>query len=313
MKKITFLILLICSFTYAQNPTNYLDVSPSNSNIISTTENSRDAIPNNIDDNLQVIDTYTTLGDFNTAVTANCSDTSLVSEDFGNGPAAIMGCGPSVSSAGDGCFAPGELEAGFTVEASNGTDVVNIPPGAIGNVASLVGAIQFAEYTIINFSPDVYAVAMDIWENIDPTTTVRIFGAGGTLIESFDVSTPIDTQTFFGVIADEPITAIEIEGLNDSGELFGNFLFGADCMNLSVEENIKDLVRIFPNPVNDILFIQMPSRITVNTLEINDILGKSINVEASNYQINTSQLESGVYFITINTTQGKLTKKFIKK
>ena len=218
-----------------------------------------------------------------------------------------------MSSAGDGCFTAGELEPGFTVEASNASDVVLIAPGSIGNTDALVGAINFAEFTIINFSPDVYAVGMDIWENIEPTTIVRVFGAGDALIDTFNLNTPVDTQTFFGVIADEPITSIELEGLNGSGELFGNFLFGADCMSLSIAENIKDLVRIYPNPVNDNLFIDMPARISMNEVLINDILGKSFQTEVTNGQIDTSKLESGVYFLTITTNQGKLTKKFIRQ
>jgi len=317
MKKITFLFVLSFSFALAQTPTNYLEVSTTNSKINTATEDTRDTDPDIDNSQLDVIDTYTTLGDFNAAVVANCTDTTLISEDFANGATEILNCGPSVSSAGDGCFAAGELEAGFTVISSNiggdGSNVVNIPPGIIGNVNSLVGAFQFAEYTIINFSPDVYAVAMDIWENIDPTTVVRVFGGGGALIETFNVNTPTNAQTFFGVIADEPITKIELEGFNGSGELFGNFLYGADCMSLSVEDDIRDLVSVFPNPVNDNLFIKMPVSIAIDDVEIHDMLGKSINVDSSNNQINVSELGSGVYFIKINTSQGTLTKRFIKK
>ena len=312
MRNITLLILFVCSFSFAQNPTNYLEAATSNYKITPNTDNTRDGL-SDIDDNLAIIDTYTVLGDFLAAVDANCSDTTLTSEDFSNGSAGITACGLTVSSAGDGCFTAGELEPGFTVEASNASDVVLIAPGSIGNTDALVGAINFAEFTIINFSPDVYAVGMDIWENIEPTTIVRVFGAGDALIDTFNLNTPVDTQTFFGVIADEPITSIELEGLNGSGELFGNFLFGADCMSLSIAENIKDLVRIYPNPVNDNLFIDMPARISMNEVLINDILGKSFPTEVSNGQIDTSKLESGVYFLTITTNQGKLTKKFIRQ
>ncbi len=313
MKKITYFFFLVFGFTFAQNSTNYLEFSNDNIETTSNTDTTLASIVRNGEDLLVIIDTYTTLGDFNTAVAANCSDTTLISEDFANGPGAILDCGLSISNAGDSCFAAGELEAGFNAEASNGTNVVNIPPGAIGNVDPLVGAISFAEYTIINFSPDVYAVAMDIWENNDPTTVVRIFGTGGVLIDSFNVTTPTNSQTFFGVISDEPITSIELEGLNGSGELFGNFLFGADCMSLSIEENLQELISIYPNPIDDTLFIKIPSNITINDVIIYDTLGKSMNVNILNNQINLSNLNSGVYFMKINTLQGTLTKKFVKK
>ncbi|MBT8274329.1 MAG: T9SS type A sorting domain-containing protein [Bacteroidia bacterium] len=313
MKNFTILFVFIFGYSLAQTPTNYLEVSAANSKIYTTTEDTRDTDPDIDGNNPQdVLDTYTTLGDFNAAV-ANCDDTNLVSEDFANGPVGITDCGITVSAAGDGCFTAGELEAGFTVEASNGTSVVNIPPGQIGNTDSLIGAITFAEFTIINFSPDVYAVAMDIWENNDPTTDVRVFGAGGALIESFNVNTPVNVQTFFGVIADEPITKIELEGFNGSGELFGNFLYGADCMNLSIDENVRDLVRIFPNPASDNLFIYIPARISINDVKIYDIIGKSIHVNTVNNQVNIGELGSGLYFINIDTSHGIVTKRFMKK
>jgi len=312
MKKITYLIVLTFSFTFAQNPTNYLEVSTNDSSEITSNESVLATIERTENGLREIVGTYTTVGNFNAAVTANCSDTTLALEDFANGPANITVCGGNVSSAGDGCFAAGEIEAGVTISASNFGDVVNIPPGAIGNVSSLVGAAAFAEYTIINFSPDVYAVAMDIWENNDPTTIVRVFGAGGALIDTFNVNTPTNAQTFFGVVSDEAITAIELEGLNGSGELFGNFLFGGEC-TLSVEDNLQELVSVYPNPIDDTLFLDIPSSITIKDIKIYDALGKSISVNMLNNQIDVSQLNSGIYFLKINALQGTLTKKFVKK
>src|SRR5690606_10210073 len=89
---------------------------------------------------------------------------ALVNEDFSGGPGAgqIIDCGMVVSSAGDGCFAPGELEAGFSIEASVQT-VIYIGSGAIGNTSTLMGANTFVEYTVINFDAGVYAVGFDLW------------------------------------------------------------------------------------------------------------------------------------------------------
>jgi hypothetical protein len=313
MKKITYFFMLSVSLTFAQTSTNYLDTSINETEVSQDTNNSIALIVRAENGRAQIIDTYQTLGDFNTAVEANCSDTNLSSEDFSNGPGGITDCGLTVSDAGDGCFAAGELEAGFSVEASNGTTIVNIPPNSIGNTDSLVGAITFAEYTIINFSSGVYAVAMDIWENNDPLTVVRIFGTGSVLIDSFDVTTPVNSQTFFGVVSDELITSIEVEGTASSGELFGNFLFGADCMPLSVADNLQSVVSIFPNPADDNLFIKIPAVISITDVKIYDTLGKSIYVNIIDNQVNVSNLNGGVYFIKINTLQGSLTMKFVKK
>jgi hypothetical protein len=307
MKKITYLFMLAGAIAFAQQSDSYLDATPQEP---SGNTNGLAIITGNSDG---VIDTYDNLTDFTDNVDIFCADPTLTSEDFTGGPGGITTCGPTVSSAGDGCFAAGEIEDGFVAEASNGTDMVNIPPGAIGNADSLIGASAFAEYTIINFDPNVFAVAMDIWENNDPTTEVRIFDAGGTLIETLQVTTPINEQTFFGFIADEPISKVELEGANGSGELYGNFLFGADCLVFGVDDNLLSQVSLFPNPATDIVNIQLPNTVEMKSIAVYDVLGKVVVNSATNNQINVSQLNGGVYMVTIETNQGTVTKKIIKK
>ena len=173
----------------------------------------------------QSLNTYDNLSDFNAGVAANCQNTDLSFEDFTAGPGAITTCGPIVSSAGDACFAAGGIEDGFEITSGDpiAPAVVFIPAGAIGNSDPLVGANSFPDFTVINFTDPVYAVAFDVWENNDPITTIRIFDPSDNLINSYDVSTPINTQTFFGFVSDEEVGKVELEGNNDSGELFGQF------------------------------------------------------------------------------------------
>jgi len=307
MKKITYLFMMAGAIAFAQQSDSYLDATPQepsgNTNGLAIITGSTDG----------VIDTYDNLADFNDNVDIFCVDTTLTSEDFSGGPAGITTCGPTISSAGDGCFAAGEIEDGFVAEASNSTDMVNIPPGAIGNVDSLIGASAFAEYTIINFNPNVYAVAMDIWENNDPITEVRIFDAGGTLIETLQVTTPTNAQTFFGFIADEPISKVELEGANGSGELYGNFLFGAECeVIIGVNDNLLSQVSLFPNPATAIVNIKLPNTVEIQSIAVYDVLGKLVANSATNNQINVSQFNRGVYMVNIETNQGTITKKIIK-
>ncbi len=308
MKKITLLALLAASTAFAQQPQSYLDAT-------SQAPSSTDGLAIITSQNLNpVVETYTSFGDFDAALTALCVDDTVTDEDFSGGPGGITACGPVVSSAGDGCFTAGELEAGFTVEASNGTDVVFIPPGAIGNVDALIGASAFAEYTIINFDPNVYAVAMDLWENNEPITQVRIFDAGGTMIELLDVNTPTNAQTFFGFIADEPISKVELEGDLGSGELFGLFIFGADCSNIvGIDDNALTQISLFPNPASDKVNIQLPAGVEIESVVVYDVLGKGTATRVIDNQINVSQLAEGVYLVTINTSLGTITKQIVKK
>ncbi len=309
MKKITLLLCLIACTAFGQQ--SYGDLA--NDVGIQANQSNTPAIITRVDNNRQpIIDTYSSLVDFDIAFAANCTGT-LASEDFSGGPGGITDCGPIVSSAGDGCYAAGELEDGFSIEASNATNVVSIPPGAIGNVDALAGAITFAEYTIVNFSVDVYAVAMDLWENNDPSTVVRIYGAGDVLIDTFTVITPVNSQTFFGFISDEVVTKMEIEGENGSGELIGNFQFGGDCTQLSVDDYLLSRVSVYPNPASEVLNISAPSALEIKGAVLYDVLGKDTGVRLVNGTMNTSNLARGIYMLNLNTSAGKFIQKVVKQ
>lgn len=226
MKKFTLLIaLFVCAIGFSQTGslTNWADSNPSQLQT-ETTSNRRTLVSSSERNDATV--TFTLLADF----LAACTD-PLTSEDFSNGPGgAPTVCGPVVSSAGDGCFPAGELEDGFDIQCSNATDVIYIDGGVIGNTSVLMGANTFLEFTIINFTgaDDVFSVGMDIWNNSDPDTDYRVYDTGGVLVETFGLNNTVATENFFGIMTDYAIGHIEIEGLNGSGELYGNFLFG-DC------------------------------------------------------------------------------------
>ncbi len=307
MKKFTFLLLLTCSFTFAQS---YSDVENSSTEFITATSNG--TIITRIDNGRNpVLTTYDVRADFDADYITTCGGT-LVSEDFSGSPAGVTTCGTIISSAGDSCFPSGEIEVGFDVQASNGTDTVAITSGTIGNSINVVGANTFTEYTIINFSPNIYAAGLDIWNNSDVNTEVRVFDAGGLLLETFTLTNTVGAENFFGFIADEPISIIEIQEANDGGDLFGNLVFG-DCPLLSLENNLAELVSIYPNPVSNRLNIELPSNIVVNKAIIYDILGKDTGSRLVNGAIDTSNLARGVYILNLETDSGTLTQKIVKK
>jgi hypothetical protein len=217
-----------------------------------------------------------------------------------------------MSNAGDGCYDPGELEIGFQISASNGSNTVSIPAGAIGNADPLAGAITFAEYTVVEFTPNVYAIAMDLWENNFPLTDIRVFGETGDLIETIQVNVPTNLQVFFGMIADEPISKIEVQGEQDSGELVGNLYFGATCEALSINDNILSQLSVYPNPTNDIVTVKMPSNIEVVSMKLFDVLGNLVLKNANTSRLDVSNLSSGLYLLDITTTAGSVSKKIVR-
>ena len=307
MKKITLLFIITVSFSFAQQPQSYTDLNSSDIEF-NTSYTDIEAIVTRLDNGRQpLIETFTSRVDFDAAYV--CA--TLVEEDFAGGPGVITPCGLIISSAGDACFAAGEIEDGFDIQASNATAVGFIPVGALGNTIPLVGANIFPEFTIVNFSGDVYAIANDLW-NSDPTTEYRIYDSGGVLMDTFMLATKVGVETFFGFTSDELISRVEIDGLSGSGELFGNLAFG-DCPILSVEDNLADLISIYPNPARDILNIKLPSNIEIISSNLYDILGKDTGVRLINGTMNTSNLARGVYILNLKTSAGSLIQKVIKQ
>lgn len=307
MKKITLLFFLVVGLLIAQQPQSFSELSNQNQ---TNQYNGEVAV---VVSSQGIIGTFVAKALFDIALTDNCSDPTVSFEDFLGGPAAITDCGPTMSSLGDGCYGAGELEEGFIISASNGTNTVSIPAGAIGNTDPMAGAITFAEFTSVDFDPNVYAIAMDIWENNFPMTDIRVFGEGGDLIETITVDVPIGIQVFIGLIADEPISRIEVQGEQGSGELIGNFYFGATCEALSINDNVLSKVSIYPNPSSDKININMPFGVEIISTKLYDVLGNVVLNQSSNTELNISSLSTGVYLLNIETTAGTLTKKVSRK
>ncbi len=307
MKKITLLSFLVGGLLIAQQPQSFSELSNQNQ---TNQYNGEVAV---VVSSQGIIDTFAAKALFDIALNDNCSDPTVSFEDFLGGPAAITDCGPTMSSLGDSCYGAGELEEGFIISASNGTNTVSIPAGAIGNADPMAGAITFAEFTSVDFDPNVYAVAMDIWENNFPMTDIRVFGEGGDLIETITVDVPIGIQVFFGLIADEPISRIDVQGEQDSGELIGNFYFGATCEALSINDNVLSKVSIYPNPSSDKININMPFGVEIISTKLYDVLGNVVLNQSSNTELNISSLSTGIYLLNIETTAGTVTKKVSRK
>ncbi|GEQ85534.1 hypothetical protein ULMS_10420 [Patiriisocius marinistellae] len=75
---------------------------------------------------------------------------------------------------------------------------------------------------------------------------------------------------------------------------------------------------IFPNPAKDLLNISMPNLESNATITIYSIQGKQLfseilNTQATVKNIQIASLQGGVYFVKVETSNGSLTKKFIKK
>lgn len=73
-------------------------------------------------------------------------------------------------------------------------------------------------------------------------------------------------------------------------------------------------ISLYPNPVQGQLNITLPSSVELQSATMYDLLGKATDMNiAENNVLNTSNLSSGVYILKLETNQGTITKKVIKK
>ncbi len=91
----------------------------------------------------------------------------------------------------------------------------------------------------------------------------------------------------------------------------------AECDALGINDNFFQRINIYPNPVNNILYIDnYDLRFTNYDVQIIDITGKTVQqLKISNQQssINVSHLLTGIYFLQLqNNSSTILTKKIIK-
>ena len=74
---------------------------------------------------------------------------------------------------------------------------------------------------------------------------------------------------------------------------------------------------IYPNPVNDKLYIETQTQIQTLTVEIYDVYGRRQVTETPSHQgdlsVDVSCLNSGVYFVKVVTSEGETVKRFIKE
>ena len=85
---------------------------------------------------------------------------------------------------------------------------------------------------------------------------------------------------------------------------------GLDCATAAVEDENLMTISIYPNPVNDKLYIQ--GLLNPTKISVYNVLGKEVLLVKNTNNINVSKLPSGVYIIRISDGVGQTNRKFIK-
>ncbi|WP_136480696.1 T9SS type A sorting domain-containing protein [Cognatitamlana onchidii] len=84
---------------------------------------------------------------------------------------------------------------------------------------------------------------------------------------------------------------------------------------LGLDKNVlSHSVKVYPNPANDVITITTKN-IDITSISLYSVLGEQVlsGLALKNDRLNISELSRGVYFMKINSDQGSVTKRIIKK
>lgn len=116
---------------------------------------------------------------------------------------------------------------------------------------------------------------------------VTVTASAGTLVEGDPIVTTINQVTI------EPSLPVD------------------NMFDISFEVEDKSDIKVYPNPANDILNIEVVE--SVQSIQIMSIDGQIIkSVNSNGNDINIAELQSGIYYLLIETPEGVTPKKFIK-
>ena len=96
---------------------------------------------------------------------------------------------------------------------------------------------------------------------------------------------------------------------NPTYTAFDTLNFNIRLVNsLNKNDLINQLVNVYPVPSNGVVFVNMPSNVQLNKIEIFDVTGKLVDTTAST-QLNINH--KGLYIIKVTTQQGVATKRVV--
>ena len=86
--------------------------------------------------------------------------------------------------------------------------------------------------------------------------------------------------------------------------------------NLGINDFEKSDVVLFPNPVNNQLYVK--SKLNIDTIKIFDINGRLIQNKKMIYsndeiELSVSELKSGIYFLEVYSNKQKEVLRFVKE
>jgi hypothetical protein len=137
----------------------------------------------------------------------------------------------------------------------------------------------------------------------------------GILIAGSAAGTDPDEIDFVGFSGHSTTVA----NTSEASMVMDNFVSRASATNTLLENNnfVSNTTdfSVYPNPANDVVNVSNSSNAIISTIEMTDLNGrvvKNVTLNATEGQINISDLSTGVYMMNVTSDQGSSIKKVVK-
>jgi hypothetical protein len=199
------------------------------------------------------------------------------------------------------------------------------------NTDNIAGTYDNGEYSgtfsgTINTSVDAWGtLTISGNQDINPFNgTVTRLKTVQTISLNYGIFTNVGTVTvtthsYYGDIQNVPrfrstVTTVNVPLLSINQTLTQNEAFALALLGTHQVQKDLNAVAIAPNPVENVLSIEIGNNQKIQSVTLTDVTGKTILTDYSQANsIEVSHLQKGIYFANIQTDSGSTVKKFIKK
>lgn len=107
-------------------------------------------------------------------------------------------------------------------------------------------------------------------------------------------------------------------GVRNEGD--DHYMFMVDDVSVTtttmgVNDTVSNKFSVSPNPASSVVNVTNDSNIVISDVTFTDVNGrivKTVKANSHDVQVNVSDLTAGIYFMNIDSAEGKAVKKFIK-
>ncbi|REG89894.1 leucine-rich repeat domain-containing protein [Winogradskyella sediminis] len=214
--------------------------------------------------------------------------TSIANDAFANNTLLTTAdLGEGVTNIGTGAF----YKAGLTS--------ITIPD----SVTNIDNVAFFANTSLltISFGSGLTSIGSQSFAYCNPLTSVSISAA---------TPSTVNVNTFEGLALSSINLFVPSENVStySSTTVWEDFI--VQVLNIN-DFDMEVAIKVYPNPVVETVQINLPSSISLRQVEVYNVNGQSVLLSNSN-SINISHLAKGQYFMSVETSKGKVVKPLIK-